>query len=229
MEEEAQATEEPVRPLKRLRRRPQDGQTSSLNTANASMPRSPHVRPNKEVSETHSGKLKGPEGIVESPQHNVGKTTTKPQAVTRLAPGKQPISSKSLVLHDHESGNPCQSSINRSQKSTQLITEDGHMMKLRDRGKKAASLQIRSREKNPIPKSPSHVVPLKDLKVELNFPSSSKKNKSTTHALIKLNDEPIIDKMQRSAEPDVIISTGMPFVSSCDTIRMLIDFSSWIE
>ncbi|KAL8547895.1 hypothetical protein ACS0TY_007271 [Phlomoides rotata] len=214
LEEEAQATEEPERPLKRSRQRPQDGQTSS-NTSNASMPGTPLVRPKEEpdeLSETHLRKLNGPEGIVESPQHNVGKTKTKPQAVSHLAPGsskgKQPISSKSLVLHDHDSGNPSQSRSNRSQKSTQLSTEYSHTMKLRDRGKGATSLQIPSREKKPVPESSSHAAPRKELKVEQNILPSSKKNKAATRALIKPKDESIIDKMLCSEEPGVIISTA---------------------
>lgn len=125
MEEEAQETEEPETRLKRLHWRPKDSQTSSLNTSNASIPRTPPVRTNEEPDELSKTQL--------------------------------------------------------SQRSTQLSTEYGHMMKLRDRGKGAASLQI----------------------------PSSKKNKAATSALNKPRNEPIIDGMLCLEEPDVIINKGM--------------------
>lgn len=124
MEEEAKATEESEPPLERLHRRPQDGQTSCLNTSNASIPKTPPARPNEEPDELSTTQL--------------------------------------------------------SQRSTQLSTEYGHMMKLRDRSK-GASLQI----------------------------PSSKKNKAATSALIKPRNEPIVDEMLCLEEPDVIINKGM--------------------
>lgn len=224
MEEEAQATEEPERPLKRLRRRYQNGQTSS-----SGIPRTPLVKPKEEpdeLSETHRVKLNGPQGIAESPQHNGQKTMTKPQAVTcqslGRSKGKQPISSKSLV--PHERGDPSQpSSISSSQQSTRLRTESrtpSHPMRLRDRVTGAASLQIPSKEKRPVPESSSHAVPLKEPKVESDTLLSPENKNTASHALIKPKDEPITDDMPCLEVPGVIFRTGMPFLFWLLTVRM---------
>ncbi|KAI3449818.1 hypothetical protein Pfo_006483 [Paulownia fortunei] len=214
LEEEAQATEEPEQPLKRLRLRYRDGQTSSSNMCNTSLPRTPLVRPKKEpdeLPETHLPKLNGSQGIMESPQPNAENITIEQQAVACQSlgknKGKQPISPKSLILH--ERSDPCQpSSTSKSQQNTRLRTESrshSHPMRLRDRGTRASSPQIPSREKRPVPESSSHTVRLKEPKVEPGIPLSPKKKSTASHALIKPKDEPITDDMPSLEVPDVII------------------------
>ncbi|KAK4482362.1 hypothetical protein RD792_009515 [Penstemon davidsonii] len=200
MQEEAQATEEPVRPLKRLRRKYQDGQTSSLNRSNAVVTRLPLVKPKEEpdeLPETHLVKLNGSKGNVDSPEP----TAVKSQAVARQSlcknKGKQPISPKALVIH--ERGDHSQpSGISRSQQNTQLGTEPispSYPMRLRDRRKVSDSPQNPSREKRPVPESSSHVVICKEPNVEPGIVKSPNQKTAASHALITPKDEPVTDDM----------------------------------
>lgn len=203
MEKEAQEAEELQRPLKMLRRGYLDGQTSSLNTSDTSMPPTPPVRPKEEpdkLSDTHCVKLNGTRGMEESPQKNVERTMTTPLVVTSHSPGqsegKQPTSSNSLV---HEKGDPSHpNSINRSQQSARLTNASrlpSHPMRLRERGTGAASLSTPFKIKRPVPKSSSPAIRLKEPMVEPDTMLSPKKNKTGSHALFKTKDEPISGDM----------------------------------
>ncbi|KAL6564509.1 hypothetical protein OROMI_015959 [Orobanche minor] len=187
-EEEAQIAEEPEQPLKRLRLRYRDGQTSS-KPSNSSLLETPLVRPKEEPneeSETHLPKIYGSQGIVESPQPNANTSQS-----TGENKGKQPVSSKSLVLH--ENSDPSQpSSISKSQQTNQLRTESksqSHPMRLRDRGTQAVSPQKPSRDKRPAPESSTRTVRLKEPKIE---PGIEKKD-TAIRALIVPKDEPVTD------------------------------------
>ncbi|KAL0287020.1 UNVERIFIED_CONTAM: putative inactive histone-lysine N-methyltransferase SUVR2 [Sesamum angustifolium] len=203
-EEAAQATEEPERPLKRLRLRYRNGQTSSSSTPDTSVPRTPLIRPKEEpgeLPEPHLPEVNGSQAIVESPQPNAENIKSKPQVVTRQSigknKGKQPVSPESLILH--ERSDPSQpNSMSRSQENTQLIIESrshSHPMRLRDRGTRAVSPQIPSREKRPVPDSSSHALRLKEPKVEPGVILSPKKRSNVSQALLKPKDEPVTEDM----------------------------------
>ncbi|KAL2238714.1 UNVERIFIED_CONTAM: putative inactive histone-lysine N-methyltransferase SUVR2 [Sesamum indicum] len=203
-EEEAQATEEAERPLKRLRLRYRNGQTSSSITPDTSVPRTPLIRPKEEpgeLRETRLPEVNGSQAIVESPQPNVENIKSKPQSVTRQSigknKGKQPVSPESLIVH--ERSDPRQpSSISRSQENTQLIIESrshSHPMRLRDRGTRAVSPQIPSREKRPVPDSSSNALRLKEPKVEPGVILSPKRRSNASQALLKPKDEPVTEDM----------------------------------
>ncbi|GFP82956.1 histone-lysine n-methyltransferase suvr2 [Phtheirospermum japonicum] len=204
VEEEAQVTEEPEQPLKRLRLRYRDGQSSS-KPSSSSLPKTPLVIPKEEhneIPETHPPKINGSQAIVESPQPIAEITSPS----TGKNKGKQPVSSKTLVIH--ENSDPSQpSSVSKSPKNNQLRTESRsqqHSMRLRDRGTSAASPQKPSGGKRPAPESSSRTVHLKEPKVEPGIPLSSEK-KDTAQALIVPKDEPITDDTPCLEAPDVII------------------------
>ncbi|KAK6143969.1 hypothetical protein DH2020_020789 [Rehmannia glutinosa] len=86
LEEEALAAEEPERPLKRLRRRYRDGQSSSLNVPNSSVAKLPLVTPKEEpneLPETCLPKLNASQGVAESPQPNAENTRVNTQVITK--------------------------------------------------------------------------------------------------------------------------------------------------
>ncbi|KAG8370840.1 hypothetical protein BUALT_Bualt13G0025200 [Buddleja alternifolia] len=174
LEEEAQATEEPERPLKRLRLRYRDGQTSSSNPSCSRVFKTPLAKPNKEpneLPESSPPKLNAPLAIVESPQPNVENTRVVKSQSLGKNKGKQPISPKPA----HEENN------------TPLVNESrspSYPMRLTDRGKESLSPQIPSLEKMSAPKSSSHALCLKE---------PPKQQDTANHDLIKSNDEPITD------------------------------------
>ncbi|KAK4407265.1 putative inactive histone-lysine N-methyltransferase SUVR2, partial [Sesamum angolense] len=174
-EEAAQATEEPERPLKRLRLRYRNGQTSSSSTPDTSVPRTPLIRPKEEpgeLPEPHLPEVNGSQAIVESPQPNAENMKSKPQVVTRQSigknKGKQPVSPESLILHER-SDPSLPSSMSRSQENTQ--------------------------EKRPVPDSSSHALRLKEPKVEPGVILSPKKRSNASQALLKPKDEPVTEDM----------------------------------
>ncbi|KAL3644992.1 hypothetical protein CASFOL_010172 [Castilleja foliolosa] len=204
-EEAPQVTEEPEQPLKRLRLRYRDGQSSS-KPSSSSLSKTPQVIPKEEPSEmleTHPPKINGSQAIVESPQPNAENITSSSTGKNK---GKQPVSSKSLVIH--ENSDPSQpSSVSKSSKSNQLRTETRsppYSMRPRHRGTSAASPQKPSGGKRPAPESSSRTVRLKEPKVEPGVPLSSEK-KDTAQALIVPKDEPITDGTQCLEASDVII------------------------
>lgn len=216
MEEEAQEAE---RPLKRMKQGHLDGQNSSLNTSNSSMPAASLVHPKDEpdeLSKTHCTKMNG-RGMEEPPQKNAEKKMTSPLAVMSQSrdrtKGKKPSSSNSLVCENDEPSNPC--SISRSQQSPLLTDEPrfpSYPMRLRGRGTGVASLQTTSKDKRSVPKSSSHAVQLKEPKVEPDTMSSPKRKKTETHALITPKDEPITNEMPFSRVPIVMGHIGMHFL-----------------
>ncbi|KAK6164397.1 hypothetical protein DH2020_001261 [Rehmannia glutinosa] len=186
LQEEALVAEEPEQPLKRLRLRHRDGQTSS-NMNNSGLPKTPLVTPKEEpneMPETHLPKINGSLGIVESPQPNSGNITIKPQDATCQSvgknKGKQPISPKSQA----------------------------HPMRLRDRGTGVVSPPITSRKKRPAPESSSHPVSLKEPKIEPGIPLLPEKENTASRALIVPKDEPLTDDMPRLEVPGAIIHPG---------------------
>lgn len=202
MDEQAQATEEPQRPLKRLRLRYQDGQSSSSTAPNTSGPRLLLIRPKDEPSElpeTCPPKLNVSQGLVESPQPNSENTRVDPQILGKNK-GKQPISPKSLVAR--EVCNPCQpSGIGRS---------PPHPMRLRDRGQGSVSPQIPSREKRSVPESAPHAPCLKE-PIEPGTVLSLKQKSIASHPLIIPKEEPVTDDMAHLEVPIAVIHPGMPF------------------
>ncbi|XP_073149180.1 probable inactive histone-lysine N-methyltransferase SUVR2 isoform X4 [Henckelia pumila] len=189
LEEEAQASEEPERPLKRLRHRNQDGQISSPSTSNINAPKTPLVKPKEEPDELPEGNL---------PKANGSHCTVDPvDTCQSLGANKQEqhTSAKSLIVD--EKNDPCQlSDIGKFQQNTSPGTErrlPSHPMRLRDRGKGSASPQ--SGEKSAVSGIPSDAACLKDPNNKCdNVLSPSPKQKSNTnHTLIKPKDEPIID------------------------------------
>lgn len=229
MEEEAQEAKEPERPLKRMKQGHLDGQNSSLNTSNTSMPAVSLVRPKdepNELSKTHCSKMNG-RGMEEPPQKNAEITTPPPLAVMSQSrdrsKGKKPSSSNSLVHENGEPSNPC--SISRSQQSPLLTNEPrlpSHPMRLRVRGTGVASLQTTSKDKRSVPKSSSHAVQLKEPKVEPDTMSSPKRKKTETHALITPKDEPITNDMPCSKVPIVMGHIGMLSFSGCMLLGCLL-------
>ncbi|KAK6164425.1 hypothetical protein DH2020_001289 [Rehmannia glutinosa] len=184
--EDKAVAEEPEQPLKRLRLRHRDGQTSS-NTTNSGLPKTPLVMPKEEpneMPETHLPKINGSLGIVESPQPKSENITIKPQDATCQSvgknKGKQPISPKSQP----------------------------HPMRLRDRGTGVVSPPITSWKKRPAPESSSHPVSLKEPKIEPGIPLSPEKENTASRALIVPKDEPLTDDMPRLEVPGAIIRPG---------------------
>ncbi|XP_011083058.1 probable inactive histone-lysine N-methyltransferase SUVR2 [Sesamum indicum] len=201
LEEEAQATEEPERPLKRLRLRYRDGQSSSVSMPESSVHRTPLVRPKEEpneLPETCPLKLNASQGRAGTPQPSAENRKVNSQAASCPLPGKstgkQPISSKSLVATD--GCEPCwPSSIDLNHQDTQLITETRapQPIGLRDRGKGSDYPQIPSGEERSVRESSRHAVCLKEPKVEPGIILSPKEKSSGCHALIKPKDEPVTD------------------------------------
>ncbi|KAG8370839.1 hypothetical protein BUALT_Bualt13G0025100 [Buddleja alternifolia] len=185
LEEEAQATEEPERPLKRLRLKYRDAQTSSSNPSNSRVPKMPLVKPKEEpneLPETSPPKRNAPQGIVESPQPNTRNTmVVNSEGVPCKNKGKRPMSPRSLVAHEV---------------NTPLVNESRSpsSMRLRDRGKGSLSPQIPSLEKKSVPNSSSRALCIKE-------PQKG----TSTHALIVPKDEPITDDIPCLQAPLAVV------------------------
>ncbi|KAL3850001.1 hypothetical protein ACJIZ3_011883 [Penstemon smallii] len=206
-----QATEEMGRPLKRLRLKNRGGQSSS----HTGVTKTPLVRPKEEpeeLPETLPLKLNGSHGMAESSHPDAENTRAKQQAVTCQSPGKdkekEPISPKSLVAQ--ENGDPCQpSGTSGNQHNTPLRTEPvstSHPMRLRDRVKGSVSPQISSKERRPLLGSSSHAVHLQEPRVEPGIVLSPKQKSAATPPLIKPKDEPLADDMPLLVIPIATIS-----------------------
>ncbi|KAK4441560.1 putative inactive histone-lysine N-methyltransferase SUVR2 [Sesamum alatum] len=221
LEEEPQATEEPERPLKRLRLRYRDGQSSSASMPDSSVRRAPLVRPKEEPNELPETCLlkNASQGIAETPQPSAGNRRVNSQAAScpllGKRKGKQPISSKSLVASEGcEPRLP--SSIERNQQTTQLITETRapQPIGLRNRGKGSDSPQIPSGEERSVPESSCLALCLKEPKVEPGILLSPKEKSSGYHALIKPKDEPVTDVSLTLEVPLAVIHPGSKFTDS---------------
>lgn len=215
MEEEAQVTEEPGQPLKRLRLRYRDGQTSSLSTSNTGTHKTPLVRPKKEpdeLPETHLSKLNGSEVMVETPKSNGKNITIQPESVISQSvgknKGKQPVAPEASVLNEKD--DPCQpSSISRSRQNKQLrndLRSQSHPMRLRDRGTTSVAPHFPPREKRSVPENSSSI---KESKIEPSVPLSPKKKSTASHALINPKNEPVTNDMPCFEVPGVIVHPGM--------------------
>ncbi|XP_075492713.1 putative inactive histone-lysine N-methyltransferase SUVR2 isoform X1 [Primulina tabacum] len=143
---EEDATEEPERPLKRLRLRYQEGLTSSIN--NSSVPVTPLIIPKEEpdvLPENQALNLNQSQSKVESSQPTPGNPIFKSQA--EMFPslgknkGKQPVSPNSSMVH--ESCDPSRPSDSQGRcKNTPLRIEfesPSHPMQLLDKGKGSLS------------------------------------------------------------------------------------------
>ncbi|KAL3647701.1 hypothetical protein CASFOL_008669 [Castilleja foliolosa] len=204
-EEEAHVTEEPEQPLKRLRHRYRDGQSSS-KPSSSSLPKTTLVIPKEEpneMTETHPQEINGPQAIVESPQPNAANIKSPSTGKNK---GKQPVSTNALVIH--ENSDPSQpSSLSKSPKNNQLRAESRsqpYAMRLRDRGTSIISPQKPSGGKRPAPESSSRTARRKEPKVEPGIPLSSEK-KDTGQALIVPKDEPVTNDTPCLEAPNVII------------------------
>ncbi|KAL0418613.1 UNVERIFIED_CONTAM: putative inactive histone-lysine N-methyltransferase SUVR2 [Sesamum radiatum] len=221
LEEEAQATEEPERPLKRLRLRYRDGRSSSVRMPESSVRRTPLVRPKEEPSElpeTCPLKINASQGS-EGCEPSAENKKVNSQAASCPLPGKskekQPMSSKSLVAI--EGCEPCRpNSIERNQQNTQLITETRapQPIGLRDRGKGSDYPQIPSGEQRSVPESSSQALCLKEPKVEPGIVLSPKEKTSGCHALIKPKDEPVTDVFLPLEVPLAVIHPGSKLTDS---------------
>ncbi|KAL0390885.1 UNVERIFIED_CONTAM: Histone-lysine N-methyltransferase SUVR4 [Sesamum calycinum] len=221
LEEEAQATEEPERPLKRLRLRYRDGRSSSVRMPESSVRRTPLVRPKEEPSElpeTCPLKINASQGS-EGCEPSAENKKVNSQAASCPLPGKskekQPMSSKSLVAI--EGCEPCRpNSIERNQQNTQLITETRapQPIGLRDRGKGSDYPQIPSGEQRSVPESSCQALCLKEPKVEPGIVLSPKEKSSGCHALIKPKDEPVTDVFLPLEVPLAVIHPGSKLTDS---------------
>ncbi|XP_073269217.1 probable inactive histone-lysine N-methyltransferase SUVR2 isoform X2 [Primulina huaijiensis] len=189
LEEETQASEEPERPLKRLRHRNRDGQTSSSSTSNINVPKTPLVKPKEEPDELHKDHF---------PKANGSHGTVDPvDTCQSLGSNKQEQHTSAKSLTVNEKYDPCQlGDIGRIQQNTSLGTErrsPSHPMRLRDRGKGSVSLQ--SGGKIAVSGSSSDAGCLKDQINNCGIVLSSlpKQKSNANHALIKPKDEPIAD------------------------------------
>ncbi|KAL0370404.1 UNVERIFIED_CONTAM: putative inactive histone-lysine N-methyltransferase SUVR2 [Sesamum angustifolium] len=221
LEEEAQATEEPERPLKRLRLRYRDGRSSSVRMPESSVRRTPLVRPKEEpneLPETCSLKINASQGS-EGCEPSAENKKVNSQAASCPLPGKskekQPMSSKSLVAS--EGCEPCRpNSIERNQQNTQLITETRapQPIGLRDRGKGSDYPQIPSGEQRSVLESSCQALCLKEPKVEPGIVLSPKEKSSGCHALIKPKDEPVTDVFLPLEVPLAVIHPGSKLTDS---------------
>ncbi|KZV55532.1 histone-lysine N-methyltransferase SUVR2 [Dorcoceras hygrometricum] len=137
---EEDATDEPERPLKRLRLRYQEGQTSSIN--NPSAPETPLIIPKEEpdvLPENQPLNQNASQNMVEASQPTAGNTIGKSQTGMLQSlgenKGKQPASSSMA----HERGDPCLPSDSHGHcVNTPLTFESispSHSMQLLDKGK----------------------------------------------------------------------------------------------
>lgn len=191
VEEEAQASEEPERPLKRLRHRNRDGQTSTSSTSNTNVPETPLVKPKEEPDELPKGHLPKANGSHSTVNSNLQVDTCQSLGANKQ---EQHTSAKSLIVN--EKYDPRQlSAIGRIQQNTSLGTQKSpsHPMRLRDRGRGSVSPQ--SEEKSSVSARSSDAECLKEPNNKRGIvPSSSPKQKSNaSHTLIEPKDEPITD------------------------------------
>lgn len=215
MEEEAQANEEPERPLKRLRLKYRDGQSSSGAT-HSSVSKMLLVRPKEEPEElpqTCPPMLNVSQGTMESPQPNAENTSVNAQSVPCQSrgkrKGKQPISPSSLIAHEGDES--CQpSGIGRNQQNiTEPRSPSPHAMSLRDRGKRSVSPQILSREKRLVPLSASNPVLHEEPTVAPGVVLPSQEKSIASHSVIIPKDEPVTDDMPLVEVPIAVIYPGM--------------------
>lgn len=231
MEEETQASEEPERPLKRLRHRNRDGQTSSSSTSNINVPKTPFVKPKEEPDERPDGHLPMANGL-----HG---TVDPVDTCQSLGANKQEQHSSAKSLIVDEKYDPCQlSDIGRIQQNTSLRTERRspcHPMRLRDRGKGSVSPQ--SGEKSAVSGSSSNAACLKDPNNKCGIvlsPLPKKKSKGN-HTLIKPKDEPITDDTSCPGFPVAKLHPGIPFLFWLSTVcaskiflLLLIEIELWL-
>lgn len=202
MEEEDQEVEEPERPLKKLKQGYLDGETSSLNMSNTSMPAAPRGWPKEEpdeLSETYCTKVNGTHRNAERK-------------------GNRPSSSNSLV---HENGDPSHpSSTSKSPQSAPRKNAPrlpSHSMTLRDRGIGAASPQTPSKNKRPVPRSSSPAIQLKEPKVEPETVLSPEKKKT-----LKPKDELMTGDMPSLGVPSNKSRIGTSSFSGCTLLGCLL-------
>ncbi|KAL9142981.1 hypothetical protein ABFS82_14G207200 [Erythranthe guttata] len=175
LEKEAQAHEEPERPLKRLRLKYQDGKSPASDAPHSSSGgKMLLIRPKEEPSElpeTSIPKLNASQGTA---------GTAQPNAENK---GKRPISP---------------SGTGRNQQKATEPRSPSHPMRLRDRGKGSVSPKIPSSEKTLVPASAaSNAVCLKEPKVGPGNDLSSKQKSNSSYVLITPKDEPVTDDMPR--------------------------------
>ncbi|XP_073316299.1 probable inactive histone-lysine N-methyltransferase SUVR2 isoform X2 [Primulina huaijiensis] len=194
LEEEVQASEEPERPLKRLRHRNRDGQTSTSSTSNTNVPKIPLVKPKEEPDELPEGHL--PKANLANGSHSIVDPNLQVDTCQSLGANKkeQHTSVKSLIVN--EKYDPCQlSARGRIQQNTSLGTErsSSHPMRLRDGGKGSVSPQ--SGEKSSVSARSSNAECLKEPnnKCDIVLSPSPKQKNNASHTLIKPKDEPITD------------------------------------
>lgn len=185
---EEDATEEPERPLKRLRLRYREGPTSSIN--NSSVPGTPLIIPKEEpdvLPEKQPLNLNQSQSTVESSQPTAGNTIVKSQAGMSQSlgknKGKQPVSPNSSMVHEScDPGRP-RDSQGRC-KNTPLRIEfksPSHSMQLLDKGKGSLSAIP---EKGSVPDNSMVTVHLKEPNIEPDTFQPLKRKNFENHALI---------------------------------------------
>lgn len=195
MEEQAEAAEESIQPLKRLRRGYQGGQSSSA-AATASGPKTPLIMPKDEPTDLPNAcplELNASEGLVESPRPIVVNAKTGPELCSRNT-GEQSISPKSVVA--------CEAC------TVSSVGSPPHAMKLRDRGKQPVSPQTSAGEKRPLPHSSPQATHNKKLKIVRGTVPAPKKKRVSNYPLIIPKDEPVTDDMPEFVLPIAVIHPG---------------------
>lgn len=198
---ENQAQEESVRPLKRLRLRYQDGQSSPSSAAAASVPTMSLIVPKDEPGElpdTCPPEVNASQVLVGSPQPSTEDARTNPQLL-RKNKGKQPISPQPLA--SREVCDPCQPSSVRSP----------HALKIRDRGTESVCPQTSSGERSSLPDGSPQPTRQKAWKVVRGNVPAPKQNRAVNYPLIVPKDEPVTDDTPLPV-PLAVIHSGWHFL-----------------
>ncbi|XP_057767093.1 probable inactive histone-lysine N-methyltransferase SUVR2 isoform X1 [Salvia miltiorrhiza] len=199
LEERAQAAEELIRPLKRVRHRYQDGQSTSSAAATDSGPTMPLVIPKDEPTEVTElpnscpPKVNASQGLVASPQPSAENESTDPQLLSKIK-GKQPISPESLVAR--EVCDPCQPN---------SVTSPSHAMKLRDRGNQSLCPQTSTGEKSSLPHSSPQATSNKQWKIVRGSVPVPKQKRVSSFPLIIPKEEPVTDDVPQFVLPIAVI------------------------
>lgn len=217
-EEEAQEQEEPERPLKRLRLKYQDGQTSQARDNSSSrlvgtslvIPKDEPV----ELPEVPIGNMS--QSKVSTGHPNNGDMRTEPQNLSRQSldrnKGKQPVSPKGLMIQEKSYPVEPISARHKSQLNVQSRTEPDvpQPMHLRNKGKETSSPQITSGRKNMDSERASLAVRIQEPIPERGMMSLSKNNNTGNQALIKSKEERVADDVHQFEAPLAVIHPGRP-------------------
>ncbi|PSR89737.1 Inactive histone-lysine N-methyltransferase [Actinidia chinensis var. chinensis] len=200
IDEEAQVHEESERPLKRLRLRYQEGNSSPRLGGTS-------LRQLEEAELPETCPRQGSQDITQSSQPNTenvraGSLPHSPQPLVRNK-GKQPVLPKPLRIQE-----PSQAGCtDRTQPFGTRVAESDSVsppLRLRDKGKEPLS-QIAPKDKKSISERSPHAVPLKEPKLEPGVVHLPKQKMHNSRSLIKPKDEPFTDDMPQVLVPIRVI------------------------